>query len=61
MYNEYRILVREVRKEFWRNRQIAVKAVGQTELEAHNLEELFQLTAQSRRKKFLQAMAKLHF
>ncbi|KAL0962622.1 hypothetical protein UPYG_G00342890 [Umbra pygmaea] len=42
-------------------RQIAVKAIGQTELNASNPEEVLQLAAQKRKKKFLQAMAKLYF
>ncbi|KFZ64944.1 Integrator complex subunit 8, partial [Antrostomus carolinensis] len=42
-------------------RQIAVKAIGQTELNASNPEEVLQLAAQRRKKKFLQAMAKLYF
>ncbi|NXM76946.1 INT8 protein, partial [Serilophus lunatus] len=42
-------------------RQIAIKAIGQTELNASNPEEVLQLAAQRRKKKFLQAMAKLYF
>ncbi|KAM4630096.1 integrator complex subunit 8 isoform 1-T1 [Polymixia lowei] len=42
-------------------RQIAVKAIGQTELNASNPEEVLQLAAHKRKKKFLQAMAKLYF
>uniref|UniRef100_A0A674EK69 Integrator complex subunit 8 n=1 Tax=Salmo trutta TaxID=8032 RepID=A0A674EK69_SALTR len=42
-------------------RQIAIKAIGQTELNASNPEEVLQLAAQKRKKKFLQAMAKLYF
>ncbi|XP_052643333.1 integrator complex subunit 8 isoform X1 [Harpia harpyja] len=41
--------------------QIAIKAIGQTELNASNPEEVLQLAAQRRKKKFLQAMAKLYF
>ncbi|KAJ8000275.1 hypothetical protein DPEC_G00203150 [Dallia pectoralis] len=42
-------------------RLIAIKAIGQTELNASNPEEVLQLAAQKRKKKFLQAMAKLYF
>ncbi|KAL4629777.1 integrator complex subunit 8 [Arapaima gigas] len=42
-------------------RQIAIKAIGQTELNASNPEEVLQLAAQKRKKLFLQAMAKLYF
>ncbi|XP_064010784.1 integrator complex subunit 8 isoform X2 [Pogoniulus pusillus] len=42
-------------------RQIAIKAIGQTELNASNPEEVLQLAAQRRKKRFLQAMAKLYF
>ncbi|KAM4688564.1 integrator complex subunit 8 [Discoglossus pictus] len=42
-------------------RQIAIRAIGQTELNASNPEEILQLAAQRRKKKFLQAMAKLYF
>ncbi|NXG79286.1 INT8 protein, partial [Baryphthengus martii] len=42
-------------------RQIAIKAIGQTELNTSNPEEVLQLAAQRRKKKFLQAMAKLYF
>ncbi|NXP08235.1 INT8 protein, partial [Thinocorus orbignyianus] len=42
-------------------RQIAIKAIGQTELNASNPEEVLQFAAQRRKKKFLQAMAKLYF
>ncbi|KAM6958796.1 integrator complex subunit 8, partial [Aplochiton taeniatus] len=42
-------------------RQIAIKAIGQTELNASNPEEVLQLAAQKRKNKFLQAMAKLYF
>uniref|UniRef100_A0A803T8N2 Integrator complex subunit 8 n=1 Tax=Anolis carolinensis TaxID=28377 RepID=A0A803T8N2_ANOCA len=42
-------------------RQIAIKAIGQTELNSSNPEEVLQLAAQRRKKKFLQAMAKLYF
>ncbi|NXN23388.1 INT8 protein, partial [Nycticryphes semicollaris] len=42
-------------------RQIAIKAIGQAELNASNPEEVLQLAAQRRKKKFLQAMAKLYF
>ncbi|XP_018606035.1 integrator complex subunit 8 [Scleropages formosus] len=42
-------------------RQIAIKAIGQTELNASNPEEVLQLAAQKRKKKFLQAMARLYF
>ncbi|ELK08671.1 Integrator complex subunit 8 [Pteropus alecto] len=38
-----------------------IKAIGQTELNASNPEEVLQLAAQRRKKKFLQAMAKLYF
>uniref|UniRef100_A0A667XG39 Integrator complex subunit 8 n=1 Tax=Myripristis murdjan TaxID=586833 RepID=A0A667XG39_9TELE len=38
-----------------------IKAIGQTELNASNPEEVLQLAAQKRKKKFLQAMAKLYF
>ncbi|PIO38846.1 hypothetical protein AB205_0144080 [Aquarana catesbeiana] len=40
-------------------RQIAIKAIGQPELNASNPEEVLQLAAQRRKKTFLQAMAKL--
>lgn len=42
-------------------RQIAIKAIGQTELNSSNPEDVLQLAAQRRKKKFLQAMAKLYF
>ncbi|XP_063041579.1 integrator complex subunit 8 [Engraulis encrasicolus] len=42
-------------------RQVAIKAIGQTELNASNPEDVLQLAAQKRKKKFLQAMAKLYF
>ncbi|XP_078253292.1 integrator complex subunit 8 isoform X2 [Rhinoraja longicauda] len=42
-------------------RQIAIKAIGQSELNSSNPEEVLQLAAQKRQKKFLQAMAKLYF
>ncbi|XP_068942706.1 integrator complex subunit 8 isoform X2 [Petaurus breviceps papuanus] len=42
-------------------RQIVIKAIGQTELNISNPEEVLQLAAQRRKKKFLQAMAKLYF
>uniref|UniRef100_A0A4W4HDL5 INTS8 TPR repeats domain-containing protein n=1 Tax=Electrophorus electricus TaxID=8005 RepID=A0A4W4HDL5_ELEEL len=42
-------------------RQVAIKAIGQTELNSSNPEEVLQLAAQKRKKKFLQAMAKLYF
>ncbi|KAM5157278.1 integrator complex subunit 8 isoform 1-T2 [Mantella aurantiaca] len=42
-------------------RQIAIKAIGQPELNASNPEEVLQLAAQRRKKTFLQAMAKLYF
>ncbi|XP_013880244.1 integrator complex subunit 8 [Austrofundulus limnaeus] len=42
-------------------RQIAVKAIGQTELNSSNPEEVLQLAAHKRKKRFLQAMAKLYF
>ncbi|XP_037549094.1 integrator complex subunit 8 [Nematolebias whitei] len=42
-------------------RQIAVKAIGQAELNSSNPEEVLQLAAQKRKKRFLQAMAKLYF
>ncbi|RXM28466.1 Integrator complex subunit 8 [Acipenser ruthenus] len=38
-----------------------IKAIGQTELNASNPEDVLQLAAQKRKKKFLQAMAKLYF
>ncbi|XP_063780202.1 integrator complex subunit 8 isoform X2 [Pseudophryne corroboree] len=42
-------------------RQIAIKAIGQSELNASNPEEVLQLAAHRRKKTFLQAMAKLYF
>uniref|UniRef100_A0A673HAI5 Integrator complex subunit 8-like n=1 Tax=Sinocyclocheilus rhinocerous TaxID=307959 RepID=A0A673HAI5_9TELE len=42
-------------------RQVAIKAIGQTELNSSNPEEVLQLAAQKRKKKFLQALAKLYF
>ncbi|XP_031442190.1 integrator complex subunit 8 isoform X1 [Clupea harengus] len=42
-------------------RQVAIKAIGQSELNASNPEDVLQLAAQKRKKKFLQAMAKLYF
>ncbi|XP_068093782.1 integrator complex subunit 8 [Hyperolius riggenbachi] len=42
-------------------RQIAIKAIGQPELNTSNPEEVLQLAAQRRKKTFLQAMAKLYF
>lgn len=42
-------------------RQIAIKAIGQSELNTSNPEEVLQLAAQKRKKRFLQAMAKLYF
>ncbi|XP_027712754.1 integrator complex subunit 8 isoform X2 [Vombatus ursinus] len=42
-------------------RQIVIKAIGQTELNMSNPEEVLQLAAQRRKKKFFQAMAKLYF
>ncbi|XP_053324229.1 integrator complex subunit 8 [Spea bombifrons] len=42
-------------------RQIAIKAIGQPELNSSNPEEVLQLAAQRRKKTFLQAMAKLYF
>uniref|UniRef100_A0AAQ5Y9A3 INTS8 TPR repeats domain-containing protein n=1 Tax=Amphiprion ocellaris TaxID=80972 RepID=A0AAQ5Y9A3_AMPOC len=42
-------------------RQIAIKAIGQTELNTSNPEEVLQLAAHKRKKRFLQAMAKLYF
>ncbi|XP_054619053.1 integrator complex subunit 8 isoform X3 [Dunckerocampus dactyliophorus] len=42
-------------------RQIAIKAIGQTELNTSNPEEVLQLAAQKRKKRFFQAMAKLYF
>ncbi|XP_034016597.1 integrator complex subunit 8 [Thalassophryne amazonica] len=42
-------------------RQIAIQAIGQTELNTSNPEEVLQLAAQKRKKRFLQAMAKLYF
>ncbi|KAL3043450.1 hypothetical protein OYC64_003337 [Pagothenia borchgrevinki] len=42
-------------------RQIAIKAIGQTELNTSNPEEVLLLAAQKRKKRFLQAMAKLYF
>uniref|UniRef100_A0A3B3DU75 Integrator complex subunit 8 n=1 Tax=Oryzias melastigma TaxID=30732 RepID=A0A3B3DU75_ORYME len=41
-------------------RQIAIKAIGQTELNTSNPEEVLQLAAQKRKKRFLQAMLKLY-
>lgn len=38
-----------------------MKAIGQTELNTSNPEEVLQLAAQKRKKRFLQAMAKLYF
>ncbi|TRY99025.1 hypothetical protein DNTS_024573 [Danionella cerebrum] len=40
--------------------QVAIKAIGQTELNSSNPEEVLQLAAQKRKKRFLQAMAKLY-
>uniref|UniRef100_A0A672MMD7 Integrator complex subunit 8-like n=1 Tax=Sinocyclocheilus grahami TaxID=75366 RepID=A0A672MMD7_SINGR len=40
---------------------LAIKAIGQTELNSSNPEEVLQLAAQKRKKKFLQALAKLYF
>ncbi|XP_056378427.1 integrator complex subunit 8 isoform X2 [Hyla sarda] len=42
-------------------RQIAIKAIGQPELNSSNPEEVLQLAAQRRKKSFLQAMGKLYF
>ncbi|XP_028316486.1 integrator complex subunit 8 isoform X2 [Gouania willdenowi] len=42
-------------------RQIAIKAIGQAELNSSNPEEVLLLAAQKRKKRFLQAMAKLYF
>ncbi|KAF7211608.1 integrator complex subunit 8-like [Nothobranchius furzeri] len=42
-------------------RQVAMKAIGQTELNSSNPEEVLQLAAQKRKKRFLQAMSKLYF
>ncbi|KAI7799319.1 putative integrator complex subunit 8, partial [Triplophysa rosa] len=42
-------------------RQVAIKAIGQAELNSSNPEEVLQLAAQKRKKRFLQAMAKLFF
>ncbi|XP_053571189.1 integrator complex subunit 8 [Bombina bombina] len=42
-------------------RQIAIRSIGQTELNASNPEEVLLLAAQRRKKMFLQAMAKLYF
>ncbi|XP_077447317.1 integrator complex subunit 8 isoform X1 [Stigmatopora argus] len=42
-------------------RQIAIKAIGQAELNTSNPPEVLQLAAQKRKKRFLQAMAKLYF
>ncbi|TNN31746.1 Integrator complex subunit 8 [Liparis tanakae] len=39
----------------------AIKAIGQTELNTSNPEEVLQLAAHKRKKRFLQAMAKLYF
>lgn len=36
-----------------------IKAIGQAELNSSNPEEVLQLAAQKRKKRFLQAMAKL--
>ncbi|MEQ2263012.1 Integrator complex subunit 8 [Xenotaenia resolanae] len=41
--------------------QAVVKAIGQTELNSSNPEEVLQLAAQKRKKRFLRAMAKLYF
>ncbi|CAG5956349.1 unnamed protein product [Menidia menidia] len=41
--------------------QFRIKAIGQTELNTSNPEEVLQLAAQKRKKRFLQAMAKLYF
>uniref|UniRef100_A0A4W6DVY0 Integrator complex subunit 8 n=1 Tax=Lates calcarifer TaxID=8187 RepID=A0A4W6DVY0_LATCA len=41
--------------------QFIIKAIGQTELNTSNPEEVLQLAAQKRKKRFLQAMAKLYF
>lgn len=38
-----------------------IKAIGQAELNTSNPEEVLQLAAQKRKKRFLQAMAKLYF
>uniref|UniRef100_A0A665THJ1 INTS8 TPR repeats domain-containing protein n=1 Tax=Echeneis naucrates TaxID=173247 RepID=A0A665THJ1_ECHNA len=43
------------------NHIIHIKAIGQTELNTSNPEEVLQLAAQKRKKGFLQAMAKLYF
>lgn len=40
---------------------LQMKAIGQTELNTSNPEEVLQLAAQKRKKRFLQAMAKLYF
>ncbi|XP_073786920.1 integrator complex subunit 8 isoform X2 [Danio rerio] len=42
-------------------RQVAIKAIGRNELNSSNPEEVMQLAAQKRKKRFLQAMAKLYF
>ncbi|XP_077127052.1 integrator complex subunit 8 [Ranitomeya variabilis] len=42
-------------------RQIAIKAIGQPELNSSNPEDVLQLAAHRRKKTFLQAMAKLYF
>ena len=40
---------------------LQIKAIGQAELNTSNPEEVLQLAAQKRKKRFLQAMAKLYF
>ncbi|XP_058474830.1 integrator complex subunit 8 isoform X1 [Solea solea] len=57
---EYLTYIHQKRGEA-EKRQIAIKAIGQTELNTSNPEEVLQLAAQKRKKRFLQAMAKLYF
>ncbi|KAI4882608.1 hypothetical protein NFI96_032804 [Prochilodus magdalenae] len=57
---EYLTYIHHKRGEI-EKRQVAIKAIGQTELNSSNPEEVLQLAAQKRKKKFLQAMAKLYF
>ncbi|KAK3532579.1 hypothetical protein QTP86_024150 [Hemibagrus guttatus] len=57
---EYLTHIHQKRGEI-EKRQVAIKAIGQTELNSSNPEEVLQLAAQKRKKKFLQAMAKLYF
>uniref|UniRef100_A0A3P8VIZ2 Integrator complex subunit 8 n=1 Tax=Cynoglossus semilaevis TaxID=244447 RepID=A0A3P8VIZ2_CYNSE len=57
---EYLTYIHQKRGEA-EKRQIAIKAIGQSELNTSNPEEVLQLAAQKRKKRFLQAMAKLYF